>query len=105
MSSHPALAPGRVAVTTGAASGIGFAAAKKFRHARHESVAMADLNSDATHAAAAEAARNSREKGDVKGFAVDVSDPAAVVAFKDAVYAAFGEVALLMNNAGVGSGK
>ena len=103
MSSHPALAPGRVAVITGAASGIGFAAAKKFA-ALGMKVAMADLDPDATRAAAAEVAHLSRAKGDVKGFAVDVSDPAAVVAFKDAVYAAFGEVALLMNNAGVGNG-
>ena len=103
MSSHPALAPGRVAVITGAASGIGFAAAKKFA-ALGMKVAMADLDPEATRAAAAEVAQLAREKDDVKGFAVDVSDLAAVVAFKDEVYATFGEVAVLMNNAGVGNG-
>ena len=40
----------------------------------------------------------------MRAFALDVSDLSAVLAFKKAVYAAFGEVALLMNNAGVGDG-
>ena len=103
MSSHPALAPGRVAVVTGAASGIGFAAARRFS-ALGMKVAMADLDLEATKAAADEVAGSAGAGRQARGFALDVSDPAAFDAFKDEVYAAFGEVALLMNNAGIGQG-
>ena len=96
MTHHPAIAPGRVAVITGAASGIGLAAARKFASLGMK-VAMADLQAEPLAAAAAgiEGAR---------AFPLDVSDPAAVTAFKDQVLAEFGEVALLMNNAGMGNG-
>ena len=46
MSMHPALAPGRAAVITGAASGIGFAAAVKFA-ALGMKVHLADSNPEA----------------------------------------------------------
>jgi len=53
MQSHPALAPGRVAVITGAASGIGLAAARRFASLGMK-LCLADLSADALARAAAE---------------------------------------------------
>ena len=52
MPNHPALAANRVAVVTGAASGIGLAASVKFA-ALGMKVCMADFGGDALEAAAA----------------------------------------------------
>nr|WP_294516812.1 SDR family NAD(P)-dependent oxidoreductase [uncultured Rhodopila sp.] len=98
MTHHPALTEGRVAVITGAASGIGLAAAQRFASLGMR-VCLADLNAEALERAAAT----------VSGPAVitvptDVSDPAAVEHLRDTVYSAFGEVAVLMNNAGTAPG-
>ena len=101
--SHPALRPGRVAVITGAASGIGLAAALKFAGLGMK-VAMADANVEALRAAAAEVGAAANRPADVKAFPLDVSQLAEVEKFKDAVYTAFGEVGILMNNAGIGNG-
>ena len=103
MSAHPALVPGRVAVITGAARGIGLAAARKFASMGMK-VAMADARAEALASSAAEVAALAARPGDVRAFPLDVSSLEAVRAFKEAVYAAFGEVAILMNNAGVGHG-
>jgi NAD(P)-dependent dehydrogenase (short-subunit alcohol dehydrogenase family) len=51
MSNHPALAEGRAAVVTGAASGIGLAAARRFA-AIGMRVCLADLSLQALQAAA-----------------------------------------------------
>ena len=51
MTTHPALAPNRVAVVTGAASGIGLAASAKF-FALGMNVCMADASGEALEAAA-----------------------------------------------------
>jgi NAD(P)-dependent dehydrogenase (short-subunit alcohol dehydrogenase family) len=98
---HPAIAPGRTAVITGGASGIGLAAAQRFA-AMGMNIAIADINADALETAAA----SIRAAGarDVLTFTLDVSDKACVDAFRDAVYARFGAVGILMNNAGTGSG-
>lgn len=100
---HPAMTPGRVAVITGAASGIGFAAAQKFAGLGMR-VVMVDRDAEATRSAAIKVARVAESGADVNGFGVDVSDLTAVLALRDRIYAEFGEVALLMNNAGIGSG-
>jgi NAD(P)-dependent dehydrogenase (short-subunit alcohol dehydrogenase family) len=103
VSNHPALAPNRVAVVTGAASGIGFAAAAKFA-ALGMKVCIADLGGQALEAAAAKLRATGARPEDVRSFAVDVSNLEDVQRLKASVYDAFGDVALLMNNAGTGGG-
>ncbi len=98
MQTHPALAPGRVAVITGAASGIGLAAAHRFA-ALGMKLCLADLSADALARAAAEIGAK-----DVLTVPTDVSKLESVQALKDKAYAAFGEVAVLMNNAGTAPG-
>ncbi len=103
MALHPALAPGRVAVVTGGGSGIGLAAAERFA-ALGMKVVAADANAEALEAADARLTAAGAQKDDVRLCAVDVADPAVVERLRDLAYEAFGEVAVLMNNAGVGHG-
>lgn len=91
---------GKVAVVTGAASGIGFGLAERFCAERMKVVAA-----DVEAAALTEAeARLSDAGGDVLAVACDVSDRAAVDALADAAYERFGAVHVLCNNAGVSGG-
>jgi NAD(P)-dependent dehydrogenase (short-subunit alcohol dehydrogenase family) len=104
MAQHPALSDGRVAVITGGASGIGLAAARRFAGMGMR-VCLADLGGDALAKAAAEIAGVARRgAADVLAVATDVSDRDAVDGLRDKVYGAFGEVAVLMNNAGTAPG-
>jgi NAD(P)-dependent dehydrogenase (short-subunit alcohol dehydrogenase family) len=100
---HPALGPGRVAVITGAASGVGLAAAEKFAGFGMK-VVMADANAAALEKAEDQVSRLAAHPGDVRLCIVDVSEAADVERLKDLTVADFGEVALLMNNAGIGGG-
>jgi NAD(P)-dependent dehydrogenase (short-subunit alcohol dehydrogenase family) len=85
---------GRVAVVTGAGSGIGRAMVEHFVD-RGMKVAAADIDGDAALASASAAG------GDAYGCAVDVADAAAVEALAVDVYERWGSVHLLCNNAGV----
>ena len=98
MAQHPALAEGRAAVITGGASGIGLAAAKRFA-ALGMKICLADLSQEALDRA------GKRLSGaTVVTVPTDVSRLEDVRRLKDRAYDAFGEVAVLMNNAGVSAG-
>jgi len=104
MDQHPALRAGRAAVITGAASGIGLAAATRFA-AMGLRVCLADLSAGALgRAAAAVAAASPSGPNAVLTVPTDVSQLESVQALRDAAYARFGEVGVLMNNAGTAPG-
>jgi NAD(P)-dependent dehydrogenase (short-subunit alcohol dehydrogenase family) len=103
MDQHPAIAPGRAAVITGAASGIGFAAAIHFAGLGMK-VCLADLEGDSLQRSAALVAEVAENRDHVMSVAIDVGRRQDVQRLKDRALAAFGEIALLMNNAGTGGG-
>ncbi|MEO8245005.1 MAG: SDR family NAD(P)-dependent oxidoreductase [bacterium] len=94
----PALAAGRTAVITGAASGIGWAAARAMA-ARGMAVTLIDLPGALLDKAAAGLAANGAK---VLAIAADVSDGAALRAAAATVAENLPPVTLLMNNAGMG---
>jgi NAD(P)-dependent dehydrogenase (short-subunit alcohol dehydrogenase family) len=82
----------RVAIVTGAASGLGRSVAERL-HREGAGVVIADIDGDA-------AARAAEELGErVLAIAVDVSDERAIAAMVEATVARFGRLDLLHNNA------
>jgi len=92
--SHPAIVPGRTAVITGAASGIGLAAARTLS-AQGMQTALIDLPGPGLDAAAADLPGG-------RAFGCDVADAEAVAAVAAAVQQSMPPVTILFNNAGLG---
>ena len=89
---------GKVAVVTGAASGIGLALTRALL-AQGAKVVMADIEVDALEAASVGLGSDA----EVLTMVCDVSDPVQVEALRDAAVARFGTVHVVVNNAGVSS--
>lgn len=102
MTHHPAIQPGRAAVITGGANGIGLAAARRFAGLGMK-VLLADLDAKELDTAAGSITSES-PGAEVVTVPCDVSRIEEVRALKDRAYDAFGDVAVLMNNAGTGPG-
>jgi NAD(P)-dependent dehydrogenase (short-subunit alcohol dehydrogenase family) len=90
---------GKVAVVTGAASGIGLAMVRAFV-AEGMDVVMADIEADALEKAAAELPDGT----DVLTVVCDVADAAQVDGLRDAAVERFGSAHIVCNNAGVSAG-
>ena len=97
---HPALSPGRLAVITGAASGIGKAVAQ---YLVNEGLSVALLDTNAGKLAATEAELGAALTEDssqrVASFTLDVSDRVAYQTVADRILRDLGVPAFLMNNA------
>jgi 3-hydroxybutyrate dehydrogenase len=87
----------KVAVVTGAASGIGLEIARTFAQAGAK-VAIADLNAEKAKAAADELSRAGHS---AMGVAMDVTSESDVAAGTDAIVKAYGRVDVLVSNAGI----
>src|SRR6476659_11517727 len=88
----------KVAIVTGAASGIGLAAAKRFA-AEGARVVVADLKSDKAQLAAEECIRAGAP--DAIGVACDVANEQQVEATVSSAMARFGHFNIIVNNAGL----
>lgn len=97
---HPVVHAGRVAVITGAASGIGKAAAKELAKLGLK-IAVADVDEEKLRAIGQELMESIGAQN-VLIIPTDVSKLDQVVRLKEKVYEIWGEVAVLMNNAGIG---
>jgi len=99
-----AFSPGRGAVITGGASGIGLATARQLAVFGMR-VCVADRDGDAIRRAAGELASISRNGADdVLAVNTDVSSASDIERLAESAYSRFGDIALLMNNAAVFQG-
>jgi 3-hydroxybutyrate dehydrogenase len=87
---------GKVALITGAASGIGHGIAKRYLEADGR-VVIADLNADG----AAQAAQELADKTSAIGVGMDVSKEDQVNAGVEQAVKAFGQIDILVSNAGI----
>jgi NAD(P)-dependent dehydrogenase (short-subunit alcohol dehydrogenase family) len=94
---HPAIAAGHVAVITGAADGIGLAAAHRLA-SLGMIVVLSDIDPDKLESARAAVG------GNAIAVVADVSDRASVQSLADHVAGLDAPVTVLMNNAGIGRG-
>jgi NAD(P)-dependent dehydrogenase (short-subunit alcohol dehydrogenase family) len=97
----PSLAPGGAAVVTGAASGIGMAAARCFADLGLH-VVMADLPGEALDRAVETVRQAATGGARVLSAPCDVADRVAVGHLAQTSFDAFGAVNVLMNNAAIG---
>ena len=100
---HPAIVKDNVAVITGGASGIGFAAAAAFAR-NGMKVCIADVD-QARLADAATRLSSFTSATHVMTFAVDVSKAESVTELERGVRERFGGTDILMNNAGIQPGS
>ena len=91
----------RIAIITGAASGIGRALASALV-ARGDTVVVADIDSDGARCAAGELDRHG--PGAATPAVVDVRDAGAVRALVDQTRGKYGRLDVMVNNAGIGVG-
>ena len=98
---HPALQAGRVAIITGSASGIGFAAAKAFA-SKGLHIVLADLPTNLS--TAAQSLKSEYPNIQVLSVETDVSQFSSLESLKKTVESEFKgkEIGVLMFNAGVG---
>jgi NAD(P)-dependent dehydrogenase (short-subunit alcohol dehydrogenase family) len=88
---------GKVALVTGASSGMGLATAQAFAESG-AAVVLADINDESLHAATA----GLRAQGhQVLGIRCDVSDEQQVAALVDQTVASYGALDMAFNNAGI----
>jgi len=95
--SHPAIAPGKVAVVTGAGMGIGRALARRFA-AEGMRVALLDIDAERLHDARAEIDRETG--GETTAILCDVAEVEALEVARDRIADTWGSTpAVLVNNA------
>lgn len=92
---------GKVAVITGGAGGVGFALARTLSD-QGVRVAIADMDAPSIETAVGELKTSGHE---AIGIRTDVTKQESLDALADEVFAKFGNVHLLFNNAGVGLGE
>lgn len=100
---HPALAKGGVAVITGAASGIGLAAARRFARLQMR-VCLVDLDPGRLEAAQALLMADGAAANDLMTVQADVGDVEQIRSLANRV-AVWGTVNVVMNNAGIQPGS
>ncbi|MEO8926633.1 MAG: SDR family NAD(P)-dependent oxidoreductase, partial [Caulobacteraceae bacterium] len=103
MTDHPAIQSGRTAVITGAGDGIGLAAARRLA-GLGLNVVLADRDEARLGAAGGIVATAARDGAEFLSVVTDVADFAQVERLRARAFERFGDVAVLMNNAGTAGG-